>query len=301
MSRRVPAFLFLGAFLAFALQSAPGQATLDGVETPPPEVRIAAPLSTKSLLTATARVMNREKGIHVSVSANLTSLDALAALAGGKADIAFITRPLSGEDRAQYPDLNLVDVPIGMEVVAIGVSDDLWDAGIHTIRQQTMRDIYEQKITNWHQIGGPDEKITFFNLDQGEGVWEMFAEWLYGDNRRAPLPKTENVANTQDARDALEFTPGSIASLGAALVDGSRCHALGIDISGHVVTPTPAEVAAGTYPIVRPITAVVVGRPTLSIRAVTEYLTSPPGQALLRNIGALGLNAVPKPPSDSDY
>jgi phosphate transport system substrate-binding protein len=297
MSRRVPILVFLGTFLPLVILSARGQ---DEEVPKVPDVRIAAPISTRQLLMATAGALKRDKGLQLAVSANLTSLDALDALAQGKADIAFLTRPLTGTDRAQYPDLELVAVPIGMEVIALGVSDDLWQAGVHTITQKGMRDIYELKTTNWKDLRGPDEKITLFSFEEGGGVWEVFAEWMYGDNRKAPLPKVENVANSQDARDALEFSPGSIAPIGASLVDGVRCHALGLDLGDHVVYPTPDAVAAGSYPMVRPIIAVVVGRPTLSIRVVTDFLTGPAGQALLKNSGSLGLDATPKPPV-SDY
>jgi phosphate transport system substrate-binding protein len=181
------------------------------------------------------------------------------------------------------------------------VSNDLWNAGLHTISQKEMRAIYELKTTNWKEVGGPDEKITMFSFQQGGGVWETLTEWLYGDNRKAPIPKVETLATSQDARDDLEFTPGSIAFMGASLVDGVRCHALGVTLPDHVGQPVPADVAAGKYPIVRQITAVVVGRPTLNIRVVTEFLTGSQGQALVQSGGAFGLDAVPKPPADSQY
>ena len=197
-----------------------------------------------------------------------------------------------------YPSLDLVVTPVGMEVAALGVSSDLWDAGLHAISQQDMRGIYEQRITNWKSVGGPDGKITLFNYEQGGGIWEIFAQWLYGDNRRAPIPKVDSVANSQDARDSLEFNSGSVAPLGVTLVDGARCHALGIKLSDRITEPTPDAVAAGIYPLARPIIAITVGRPTLSNRVVTEYLTGPDGQVLIRSTGAYGLEAVPKPPPE---
>ena len=292
MARGLPVFLFVAAFLA-AL-SAPGQEEKAGE----PDVRIAAPISTKPLLEAVAQAMKRESGLQIAVTASLTSLDALEALAEKKVDIAFLTKPLTGDQRAQYPELELVVVPIGMEVVALGVSNDLWDAGVHTISQKNMRAIYEQKITNWSQIGGPNEKLSLFSFEQGGGVWEILADWLYGDNRKAPFPKVDNMATSQDARDTLEFTPGAIVPLGAGFVDGARCHALGLDLPKGIARPAAEDIASGSYPIVRPINAVVVGRPILATRAVTEFLTGPAGQALVKRSGALGLEAVPKAPAD---
>jgi phosphate transport system substrate-binding protein len=300
MLRRIPTLLFLGALSAIPLHSAPGQEQAQPEAKP--DVRIAATLSTKPLVTAVARMMKQQKGLQIATSIDLTSLDALDALAQDQADLALLTRPVTGGDRAQYPALDLVETPIGMEVVALSVSDDLWDAGLRAITRKEMRAIYEKKITNWKDVGGPDEKITFFTFQQGVGIWEIFAQWLYGDNRKAPLPKLQIVATSQDARDDLEFTPGSIAPIAASLVDGSRCHALAIKFLDHSVAPTPEQLARvqNGYPIARPIIAVTIGRPTLAIRAVTEFLTGPAGQALLKSTGAMGLEAVPKPQASAD-
>jgi phosphate transport system substrate-binding protein len=294
MFRRIPALLIVGAFSALTILPAPGQG-LAPVPNERPDVRIAATVSTKPLATGVARAIKQQKGLLVTVAAGLTGADALDALAQDQADIALLTRQLTIRDRAEYPELDLVTVPIGMQVVALGISNDLWTAGLRVITPEQMRGIYEQKITNWKDVGGPDEKITLFTFEQGAGIWEILATWLYVDNRKAPLPKVEAVATSEDARDDLEFTPGSIAPLGATFVDDARCHALGIRCTDHVGRPTPLEVALNRYPAVRPIIAVMVGRPALAIRTVTEYLTGPAGQALVRSTGALGVDAFPKP------
>lgn len=285
MSRRIAALISLGALIA-PLLSAHGQEA---------DVRIAGPPSTNPLLTSVARAMKQQGGLRLGIITNMTNADALAALAHGNAGIALITRALTGEDRAQYPDVSLVAIPVGMQAVAIGVSSDVWSAGLQSISREVMRAIYEQKMTNWRGRGGPDETIAFFDVEQGQAVWEILADWLYGDSRKAGIPKVQTVASSQDARDVLEFTPGAVAPLAAVLVDGTRCHALGIVVAGRVVRPTPEEIASTAYPLVHPLVAVVLGRPTLSIRAVTEFLTGPAGQALVRKAGAFGLEAVPKP------
>jgi phosphate transport system substrate-binding protein len=299
MARRVPVPVFLGAFLSFALLSARGQDQA-GQPAAHVDVRIAGPVSTKPLVAGIAQAVAQASGIQIASKFDLTNADALDALSLGNADMVILTRALTGDDRAKYPDQELVAIPIGMEVVVLGVSDDLWSAGVHTMSPEAMRGIYEQKTTNWKALGGPDEKITFFNFAEGGGVWEAFADWLYGDNRKAATPNTQSVANSEDARDDIEFTAGSIVPMAVGFVDGSRCHALGLDIAGGVAQPTAADVAANRYPIARSLIAVVIGRPTLGIRAVTDFLTSPAGQALVKKTGALGLDAVPPPPK-SDY
>jgi phosphate transport system substrate-binding protein len=294
----IPMFRGALAFLLLGIILAPGAPAARAQDADLPDVRIAGTISTKPLLTGLVKAMKQANGIKVAVSADLTSMDAADALAQGKVDIAIITRTLTGEDRAEYPAIDFFTTPVGMEVVALGVSDDVWQAGVHSVSKETMRNIYEQKITNWKDLGGPDEKITYFNPLQGLGVWEILTEWLYGDNRKAPLPKVEHPASSEEARDDLEFTPGAIAPLAAPFADGTRCHALGVDLQTKVAAPTAADVAASAYPVVRPILAMTVGKPALVTRTVTEYLTGPEGQALVKKCGGLGTEAVPKPTPD---
>jgi len=276
-------------------------ATLTARADQEPDVRIAGPVSTKPLLTDVVRVMKQDKGLQIAIAVDLTNSEALEAVAQDKVGIALLTKALTLEDRAQCPGVDLVTIPVGMEVVALGISNDLWDAGLHTITRDAMRSIYEQKITNWRDVGGPDEKITLFNIQQGHGVWEILAEWLYGDNRKAPFPKVQYLATNEDVRNSLEFTPGSIGPLDASLVDGARCHALDIDLPDMIARPTAEDVAARKYPIVRPLIAVIVGRPTLKIRVVTDFLVGPGGQELVKKAGSFGAEAAPKPTPNPYY
>jgi phosphate transport system substrate-binding protein len=294
---RLSSVLVAGLYLVQGLL--PAARAQDGTVDPDAahyDVQIVGPYSTNQICQGVARSLKDQAGLNIGTKMKLTNAEALDTLAQGSADIALLTGTLSGLQRASYPDLDLVEIPIGMEVVAIGISTDVWQSGLHALPPDKMRDIYEQKIKNWKEVGGPDEAITFYNFEQGAGIWEIFAEWLYQDNRKAPLPKVQSVENSADARDDLEFTPGAIVPIGAAYVDGSRCHSLGILLAGGASFPTVADVAAAKYPMVRPINAVVVGRPTLGIRKVTEFLTSAAGQAMVKQTGALGLDSVPKPP-----
>lgn len=302
MMRRGLFLLVLAGSLVLGLsclraRNAPGEQDAAGSSPTPaaPDVRITGPPSTQTTLRAVAAEIKREQGLVLEVSQNLTGEEALQALSDDKVDIAIMTKPFGGLERAAHPDLELYSTPLGMQVAVMGVSSDLWDSGFRAITKENMRAIYELKTTNWHEAGGPDEKVKFYNLAQGQGIWEIFAEWLYGDNRKAPLPKTETLATSADVRDALEFTPGAIGPMGAGFADGSRCHALGIDLPHTIAKPMPEQVASGDYPMVRPILAMTVGRPTLAIRAVTEFLTGPKGQALIKASGAMGVEAVPTP------
>jgi phosphate transport system substrate-binding protein len=265
------------------------------------DLHIAATPSTKPILTALSPILQASDKLHLAVTADLTSADVVDAVGAGKATVGFITRPINGRERSAHPDARLIATSIGMEAVALGVSNDVWDGGVTMITKDNMKAIYEKKIVNWKDLGGPDEKITFFNFKQGEGIWEIFAEWLYGDNRKAPLPKVQNVNTSSDARDTLEFTPGAICPIPAAFVDDARCHGLAIDLGPEIAKPVASYIVAGKYPMVRPLMAVTVDSPVAGARTLIEYLLSPAGQELVLKSGDLGLDAVPKPSPSPTY
>ncbi len=153
-----------------------------------------------------------------------------------------------------------------------------------------------------HQLEGTSaarmKRSPFINIRAGArhlGDFRRVALWRQPQGA-APEGR-DRSPSSEDARDALEFTPGAIAPLAAPLVDDARCHALGIDLHGSVARPTAADVAAGTYPIVRPIVAVVVGRPTLNIRVVTEYLTGPAGPGARQEVRRLRDSTRSRSPS----
>ncbi len=305
MIQRIAALICLGALPALGLVSALGQVATPGPLEPPghtsgPEVRIAAPISVKPLVIALTRVMKEEKGIRIVASTDYSSLDAIDGLAQGNANLAFLTRPLTVEIRGQYSDLDLVAIPVGMEVAAFGVANDIWEAGLHAIAQKDMRAIYERKITNWKEVGGPDEAIHFFNFAEGGGIWEILAEWLYGDNRKAPIPKVETMATSQDSRDTLEFTPGAIAPIGAAFSrTASAATPWGSFCPGSVARPIAADVASKAYPAARPMIAVSHWTAHPCHTGRNGIPDRPRRPALIQTTGALGLDAVPKPPAQA--
>ncbi len=306
----------IGICLALLLALSPAIAS---AQERPPDVRISAVLSTSDLARDWVRALKQQTKLEVVLTTGSMNADVIDDLAQHRADIAIISRPLTLEDRSQYSDLTLYPVPLGMQAIAIATSDDLWDAGVRSITREAMRDIYEGKTTNWQDLPhGPNENVILYNTmplvtfertvprgqemaSSGQGIWETFAEWLYGDARKAPLPKTEQLANSGNVADALEFASGAIAPVAAAYADGYRCHALGIQVDSRVIYPSAKTVADQSYPIARPIIAVVLDQPNLNNRVVTDFLTGPKGQAILRKNGDYGREAVPTPTPSGDY
>src|SRR4051794_25961056 len=128
-----------------------------------------------------AEILRAEKGMNIQVDTQGGSSGGISMLGDGQVQIGMSSKPLADEDRAKYPKVKFNPIHVGEDAVAIIVSKDVWHGEVHAISKQQIKDIYEGRAPNWKQLGGPDERIAFFNKEPGRGTWEVFAHWVYGN------------------------------------------------------------------------------------------------------------------------
>src|SRR6188768_4091317 len=113
-------------------------------------------------------------GVDVAIKGEASSAMGIQMLAEGQADAVFTVRAMTGEDRAIAPDKPFVEVQLATQATAFVVSRDVWESGVRALSKEQIRQIYEQEVTNWKRVGGPDRPIKFYNFERGHGVWEQF-------------------------------------------------------------------------------------------------------------------------------
>jgi len=236
----------------------------------------------------------KEKGIEVKITVESGSGNAAVALGYDVADIAMMLRPLNTTERASFPDKRFVEERIGSQAIALIVPRDVWEGGVRSISRNQMIGIYEGSIKSWKELGGEDKPIKFFNSERGRGLWEFFAQWAYGDQRKAPLGDDfETVIGGEDARNTVEFNAGSCAFAPPRWADGRGVFALAIkDESGAEIEPTAANIVSLRYPLARPVLLVFSEKPVGSRKRVLEYMLSEAGQALLTKTELVPLDEV---------
>ena len=235
-------------------------------------------------------VLRKEYNVDLSLrSAGGTEMG-MEALGANSAHIALCSRELTPVDRADYPRIQFTEIPIGLQMLAMAVSRDVWMGGVHALNAKQVRAIYEGRITNWQQVGGPNLPIKVFMNDAGRGQWEIFALWLYKELKLAPLWRGAKVKEIRETRNMLEFTPGSFALLPPNSADRRNVFPLAIDEgSGILVEPTLDNVFKGRYPLGRPLLLVVNDRPTGAVKVVVDFMTGERGQALVKQYGYVTL------------
>lgn len=252
-------------------------------------IRVNGSSTFAKALQAAAPAIKEQIGTDLHFDTQGGSTVALNAVGEGAADLAMLTREVTPEDRAKFPAHRIFDLEIGVQVLVPIVSRETWDAGVKSIKKDDFVALYEGEVRNWKQLGAEDRAVKFYNPEAGQGVWELFVGWLYGDVRRAPLGrKWEKVASSQAARDAVEFNQGSISVAPPNWVDGKRVIALPVrESDGTEVAPTNENFLSHKWPMTRPLLLVTANKPTGTLRKVMEIMVQEPGQQALAKVDFL--------------
>ncbi|HVS31167.1 MAG TPA: substrate-binding domain-containing protein, partial [Thermoanaerobaculia bacterium] len=215
----------------------------------------------------------------------------ISGIGDGSVEIGMSSKPLTQEDRTRYPRTNFVATKIGEDAVALVVAAEVFDGGVKALTRGQVRDIYEGKIRNWKQAGGPDRRVVFFNKEPGRGTWEVFAAWAYGNPNNAPEVSHPEVGGNEETRTKVISTRGAVSQLSSSWVeDDPRIRALGLRLDdGRVVYPTTANIASGAYPMSRPLFLVTNGAPAGQAKTFIDFMLSPRGQELVKKHGFLGV------------
>lgn len=237
-----------------------------------------------------AEILRTEKGMQIQIDTQGGSSGGISNVGDGQVQIGMSSKPLAESDRSKYPKVDFHSIHIGEDAVAMVVSKDVWESGVKALTAEQVRAIYEGKITNWKEVGGEDRRIAFFNKEPGRGTWEVFAHWVYGDPKTAPLANFPEVGGNEETRNKVASTRGAMSQLSASWADGKRVFPLGLTTEeGKVVEPSAVNIASHAYPMSRPLFLITNGEPSGEAKTFVEFMLSERGQELLKKHGYLAL------------
>src|SRR5216110_1536020 len=132
-------------------------------------LRVNGSTTVNPVAAEAAEVLRAQKHLDITVDTQGGSSGGISGVGDGSVDIGMSSKPLSDDDHKKYPAVAFVATEIGRDAVALVVSDDVWKGGVRMLSRSQIKDIYEQRITNWKQVGGSDRAIVFFNKEPGRG------------------------------------------------------------------------------------------------------------------------------------
>lgn len=237
-----------------------------------------------------AEILRAETGLIIEVDTQGGSSGGIAMVGEGKVQLGMSSKHVADEDRTKFPQCRFQEIHIGEDAVALVVSKDVWEGGVKALTKTQIASIYEGRIRNWKEVGGPDRRIAFFNKEPGRGTWEVFVHWLYGSPKNAPPVSLPEVGGNEETRSKVASTPGAISQLSASWANGTSVFALGIvGEDGKVLLPTNDNIARCVYPLSRPLFLLSNGEPQGAARVFVDFLLGSRGQALVKKHGYLAL------------
>ncbi len=192
----------------------------------------------------------------------------------GISDIGALSRELKTEEAGQ-----VVKHVIARDGIAIVVHPS---TTVSNLTKEQVRDIFAGNITNWNEVGGPNQEIVVISREEGSGTRGAFEEMVMeGD-----LITTEALFyNSNGAlKTAVAGAPYSIGFLSFGYLDSS---VKALSING---TPATVENAkSGVYPIVRPLLFVTKSEPEGLVKEFIDFCLSEEGQAIVEEEGYLSV------------
>lgn len=250
--------------------------------------------TTVAPVAADAAEALKTDGLDITVATQGGSAGGISQLGSDQISIAMSSKPLADEDKAASPNTDFHPVQIGADAVGVIVTKEVADGGVKNLTAAQVRGLFEGKITNWSEVGGPDLEVFVYDKEPGRGTREVLDKYIYGDKKAPPPPNSDNfaiVGGNLETRNKLESTPGAVAPLSTSFIEG-RDKLAAVTLDG--IAPTSENIASSKYPMSRPLFLITDGEPKGTSKTFIDYVLSAKGQALMTKHGYLTLKQIGK-------
>jgi len=227
--------------------------------------------------------MAKHKGTTVQVTGG-GSGTGISALINGTTDVCEASRSMKDTEKKQVQE-KAGGPPVEITVAKDGLS--VFVNGANKVKELTMaqlKDIYTGKVTDWKDVGGEPGKIIPYSRENSSGTYVFFKEHVLANADYTPraqaMPGTAAVVNAV-ARDkgAIGYGGGAYATNGIVVLKVKK------DAAAPAIAPADATVKDGTYPLSRPLFFYLRPKASAPIKAFTDWVLSPEGQAIVTKVG----------------
>lgn len=258
------ALMSLGAGAAF---SAENKIIVDGSTTVGPIAKAFAKY-----------FMGKYPQVNVNVSESGSGIGAQN-FCNGKCDVAAMSRFMKDTEFKAAVDKGVM--PVAHVVAVDGVAVIVHPSNrVNKLTLGQLKAIYEGKIRNWSELGGPSMPIVKIGRETTSGTYEVFEQLVMQGARVAG--DAETVGSNGGMRARVQTTPAAIGYAGLGFVDRTVK-----PLKINDVLPTRQTIATGTYPIARALYLFTNGYPKLGTPLhafISIYLTEK-GQEMVEDKG----------------
>ena len=226
-----------------------------------------------------ANAMNEafmEKYPNVSATAEITGSSAgIESLTAGSVDIGDASRALSDDEKSQGIVENIVAID------GIAVITDTANT-VTDIKSEDLAKVYTGEITNWKDLGGPDEQIVVIGREAGSGTRDAFEELM---DVKDSCKYAQELDSTGAVLAKVAATPGAVGYVSLDVLDDT---VNGLKINS--VEPTEDNILAGDYVLQRPFVMATKGEiseQSKQVQAYFDFINSADGQNVIKSVGLI--------------
>ncbi|HPE64400.1 MAG TPA: phosphate ABC transporter substrate-binding protein [Methanothrix sp.] len=243
-------------------------------------VTVAGSTTVMPLAEASAEEFNKvQSDVRVSVTGGGSGVG-IKNVAEGLADIAMASRQVKPEEIAAYGD-RFEEYLVAYDAIAVVVSQPIYEAGVTELSQQQVAAIYSGEVSNWKDLGGPDEPIYVAAREVGSGTRDTFNEMVMGSVEAETLGVTTYHGSNAEVKTAVTSSDKAIGYVGMNYIEGGALRAVAYD----GVMPSKETVKDGSYPLSRSLNFYTFGDPGPDAETFIEFVLSDEGQKIVEESG----------------
>lgn len=164
----------------------------------------------------------------------------------------------------------LVDHKVCVVTIAAIVNNELATT-VNELSKAQLQDIFTGKITNWNEVGGPDEKVLLVTRPDSSGTRALFTQWALDGNSESEDASYLETDNSGELLQTVKDNKGAIGYVALSyLVNNNDVTAIAID----GVEATLENTYNGSYSVWGYEHMYTKGKPNESVQAFLDYVMS---------------------------
>jgi phosphate transport system substrate-binding protein len=208
---------------------------------------------------AAKQFMSKNPNVQINVQGG-GSGTGLSQVSSGAADIG--NSDIFAEEKSGIDASKLVDTKVCVVGMTAVVNPKIT---VDNLTKEQLINIFTGKVTNWKEVGGPDQKIVVINRARGSGTRATFKAFAL-DGKEEATGGME-IDSSGQVKKTVSETPGAISYLALSYVDDSI---KAVKLDG--MEPSEENITNGRYPVWAYEHMYTLGQPAAHVKAFLDYM-----------------------------
>jgi phosphate transport system substrate-binding protein len=278
-ARRLSRLALTAALAVFTISSIPAHAedTL---------IWMGCGISKKAYMGKMAEAYTEKTGVRFRMAGG-GATKGIRLTAAGKADVGGSCRYVLLRPRGEPMDGEEVDmIHVAWDALAVIVNRA---NPVDNLTLEQLKGIFTGRITNWSQVGGPDQPIRLLVRNgRVSGVGRLFRQLVLRDDLYEFPKSAAFFASSGPLERNLEKRPSLKFGIGVTGISSAKKTELKVlKIDG--AAPDKEQIASGAYPLFRPLYMTLHKRPGKEARSFVDFVLSDEGQGIISQQGTVNL------------